>query len=117
MARHHLAAEADAEKRFLVAQRDGDPVDLALDEFFFIIGALRAAEDDGAGVAVHGVRQRIAEAGAADVERIAELGQHLADPAGLGVFLVQDDEDRLVHCAVPSTSRFAAICKVRAVKV
>ena len=83
MARHHLRAEADAEERLVVAQRHADPVDLALDEVFGVVGALRAAEDGGAGVLVHGVRQRIAEARAADVERVAELCQHLADPAGL----------------------------------
>src|SRR5579885_137391 len=114
MARHHLRAEADAEERFVVAQRHADPVDLALDEVFLVIGALRAAEDGGGGMLVHGLRQRIAETRAADVERVAELGQDLADAARLGMFLMQDDEDRLEHSAVPSTNHFAAICKVLA---
>ena len=95
MARHHLRAEADAEIGLLVAQRHADPVDLALHELLVVVGALRAAENHRAGVAVHRFRQRIAEARPADVERIAEFGQHLADPAGRGMFLVQDEEDRL----------------------
>ena len=97
MARHHLRAEADAEIRLLVAQRHADPVDLAVDEVLVVVGALRSAENRSAGMIVHRLRQRIAETRAADVERIAELGQRLADPAGRGMLLVQDEEDRLQH--------------------
>ena len=97
MQRHHLRAEADAEERLLVAQRHADPVDLAVDEVVGVVGALRPAEDRGAGMIVHGLGQRIAKARAADVERKAELGQRLADAAGRGMLLVQDDEDRLQH--------------------
>jgi hypothetical protein len=105
--------------RLLVAQRDLDPVNLALDEILLVIGALRAAEDRRSCMLVHRLRQRIAEARAADVERIAELGQHLADPAGRGMFLVQDEKDRLQHGgsarfnALPSTTRFAGVCNIR----
>ena len=97
MARHHLRAEADAEIRLLVAQRHADPVDLAADEILVVVGALRAAENRGAGMLVHRLRQRIAETRAPDVERIAELAQHLADAAGRGMLLVQDEKDRLQH--------------------
>ena len=82
MARHHLRAEADAEIRLLVAQRHADPVGLTLDEILIVVGALRPAEDHRAGMFVHRLGQRIAEARPADVERIAELGQHLPDTAG-----------------------------------
>jgi len=39
-------------------------------------------------------RQGIAEPGAADVERISQREQHVADSAGGGAFLVQDDQNR-----------------------
>ena len=39
-----------------------------LDEIVLVVGALRAAEDHGAGVVLHRLRQRIVEARAADVE-------------------------------------------------
>ena len=61
MVRHHLRAEADAEIRLLVAQRHADPVDLAAHEFLIVVGALRAAENRGAGMLVHRLRQRIAK--------------------------------------------------------
>ena len=64
-----------------------------------IVGAHRAAEDDGAGVFRHGRRQRILEARSAHIERIAEIAQRIADAAGRGVLSVQDDQDRLLHDA------------------
>src|SRR5579885_1838543 len=97
MTRHHLRAEADAEKRLVLAQRHADPVDLAPDELLLVIGALWTAENHSSGVPVHSLRQRIAEPRTANVERVTELAQDLADAAGLRVFLMQDDEDRLQH--------------------
>ena len=122
MARHHLRAEADAEIGLLVAQRHADPVDLATDEVLFIVGALRTAENRGAGMLVHRLRQRIAETRPPDVERIAELGQHLADAAGRGMLLVQNEKDRLQHggsardlAPAPTTNRFAGVCNTSGV--
>ena len=97
MMRHHLRAQADAEIRLLVAQRHADPVDLAAHEIVLVIGALRAAKNHRAGMIVHGLWQRIVETRPPYIERIAELGQRLADPAGRGMFLVQDENDRLDH--------------------
>src|SRR6185437_2861249 len=77
----HLRAEADAEKRLLLPKRHADPADLAADELVLVVGAHGAAEDDGGGVVRHGVRQRLAEARPAHVERIAELPQRIADTA------------------------------------
>ena len=112
MARHHLRAEADAEIRLLVAQRHADPVGLTLDEVVVVVGALRPAEDHRAGMFVHRLGQRIVEARPADVERIAELGQHLPDTAGRGMLLMQDDKDGLEHVgrqiALADTYRFRA---------
>ena len=51
LARQHLRAQADAEKRLVLLQRHRDPVDLAADELFLIVGAHRTAEDDRAGMA------------------------------------------------------------------
>ncbi len=90
----HLRAEADAEERPLLAQRNLDPVDLAADIVVGIVGAHRAAEEHGTGMRIQRLRKRIAEARAADVERVAERTQHVADAAGRGSFLVQDDQDR-----------------------
>ena len=50
-----------------------------------VVGAHRAAEDDGGGVLRHGLRQRIAEARPAHVERIAQLPQRVADAARRGM--------------------------------
>ena len=80
-------------------KRDADPIDLAADEIVRIVGAHRTAEDDGAGVFRHGRRQRILEARAAHIERIAEIAQRIADAAGGGVLSMQDDQDRLLHDA------------------
>ncbi len=81
MMRQHLGAEADAEKRLLLPERHGEPIDLAADEIVGVVGAHRTAEDDGAGVPLHGLGQRIAEARAADVERIAALARANSRPA------------------------------------
>ncbi len=81
----HLRAEADAEERLVLAQRHADPIDLAADEIVLVVGAHRAAEDDGGGMIGHGRRQRIAEPRPAHVERIAELAQRVADAARRGV--------------------------------
>ena len=99
LAREHLGAETDAEKRLALLERHADPIDLAPDEIVLVVGAHRTAEDDGAGMFRHGRRQRIAEARPAHVERVAELAQRIADAAGRGVLLVQDDQDRLLHDA------------------
>jgi hypothetical protein len=99
MPRHHLRAKTDAEIRLFVAQRHADPVDLALDEILVVVGALRTAEDDRAGVLMHRFRQRIAEPRPADVERKPELAQHLTDAAGRRMLLVEDDENRMRHGA------------------
>ena len=92
MPRQHLRAEADAEIGLVLPQRHADEVDLGLDEIVRIVGALRAAEDHGAGMLGHRLRQRIAEARAADIEFVAALAQRVADAAGRRLFLVQDDE-------------------------
>ena len=71
MLRQHLRAEAEAEKGPLLAKRHADPVDLLLHEVVRVVGAHRAAEDDGARMAGEGFGQRIAVARAADVEAMA----------------------------------------------
>src|SRR5262245_59775419 len=71
--RQHLRAEADTEKRLLLPERNREPVDLAANEIIGIVRAHRAAKIDGAGVVRHALRQRIAEARAAQVERMAAL--------------------------------------------
>jgi hypothetical protein len=50
--RQQLGAEANAEKRFALLERDVEPVELAADDLVVVIGALRAAEDDGADMLV-----------------------------------------------------------------
>ena len=97
--REHLGAEADAEKRLVLLKRHADPIDLAPDVIVLVIGAHRAAENDGAGMFRHGRRQGIVEARAAHIEPVAKVAQRIADAAGGGMFLVQDDQDRLLHDA------------------
>src|SRR5581483_2779410 len=79
--REHLRAQANAEQRPLLAQRNFDPVDFAPDVIIRIIGAHRTAEDDGAGMLVECIWERIAEARTADVEAMAERAQRVADAA------------------------------------
>jgi len=97
MVRQHLRAEADAEKRLLLGERDADPVDLPVDELVRVVGALRAAENARAGVLGEGFGQRIAEARPAHVQGMAALPQGMTDPPGAGRLLVQNDQDRLKH--------------------
>ena len=90
----HLRAEADAEERPLLPQRHFDPVDLARDIIVAVIGAHRAAEDHRAGMGIQRFRQRIAEARPANVERMAERTQGVADAARRRVLLMQHDQHR-----------------------
>ena len=91
--RQHLRAEANAEKRPPLAQRNGDPVDLAANVIVRIVRAHRTAEDDRAGMRFQGVRQRVTEPWPADVEAMPKRAQHIADAAGARGFLMQDDQD------------------------
>ena len=50
-----------------------------------------------AGMVAHRRRQRIVESRTAHVERMTELLERAADAARRGMFLVQDDQDRLAH--------------------
>src|SRR5262249_49404648 len=95
MARQHLGAEADAEKRLCLLQRHRDPVGLATHELVCIVGAGWATEDDGAGVLRKRFRQRIAKAWMADVKRMAALLQRMANATGRGIVAVQDGQNRL----------------------
>jgi hypothetical protein len=88
VARQHLGAEADTEKRLLLLERHRDPVGLAAHEIICIVGAHGTAKDDRTGVLHHGLGQRIAKAWPADVERIAALREHVTDPPGRGVVAV-----------------------------
>src|SRR5262249_34788054 len=104
MMRQHLGAEADAEKRLLLLERHGEPIDLATDEIGGVLRPQGAAERGGAGVAAHGLGERIAEARAAHVERIAALAQGVADASGGRRLLVQHDQNRLEHSAIMAST-------------
>ncbi len=93
----HLRAEADAEERLVLLERNRDPVDLAADEIVGVVGAHRPAENHRAGMLRQARRQRIAEPRPAHVELVAELRQGTADTARRGMLLVQDDQNRLWH--------------------
>ncbi len=105
MPRQHLRAEADAEIGLALLERHADPVDLGPHIIVAVIGALRPAEDDGAGMLVQRLGQRLAEAGAAYVEAETEGGEPMPDPAGRGMLLVEHDQDRRRHlCRTSSAS-------------
>ena len=92
--REHLRAEADAEERPLLAQRNFDPVDLAADIVVGIIGAHWTAEEDRAGMPIERIGQGIAKARPADVEAIAEPAQDVSHPTGGRGLLMQDNQNR-----------------------
>src|SRR5215472_15420184 len=104
MVRQHLGAEADPEERLLLPERHGEPINLATDEIGGVVRAHGAAERDGAGVADHGLGQRIAEARAAHVERIAALAQGVAEASGGRRLLVQHDQNRLEHSVIMAST-------------
>src|SRR5690349_9324621 len=93
----NLRAEADAEKRLVVAQRHTNPFDFTMVEIVAVIDAHRTAENDRGRMLGHGRRQGIAEARPPHVQVVAELLQGMAKAAGRGVLLVQDDQDRMLH--------------------
>ena len=97
VARQHLGAQADAEEGLLLGKRHADPIDLAPDECFVVVRALRAAEDNRSGVIGEGVGKRVVEARAADVERIAAGFERVPDAARRRMLLVQDDQDGREH--------------------
>src|SRR5215472_801598 len=90
----HLRAEADAEEWTLLGERDGDPVDLAANEFIAVVRAHRAAENHGARMALQGFGKLIAKARPPYTERISKLSQRIADPTRSRRFLMQDDQHR-----------------------
>ncbi|MNT13219.1 hypothetical protein D3C72_1481810 [compost metagenome] len=67
----------------------------------WIIGAHRAAEDDGARMFFQRLRQVVAERGPPYIEAITLFHQDLADTAGRGTFLMQDDEQRRLLFLLP----------------
>src|SRR5437667_5189131 len=77
----HLGAQANSQKRPLLPERDRDPVDLPADEIIRIVDAHRAAENDGAGMAIQRLRKGIAKTRASDVQSVSERTQRIADAA------------------------------------
>src|SRR6476659_8174336 len=106
MVRQHLRAEADAEKWLILFERHAQPIDLAADEIVGIVRAHGAAEDDGAGVARHGLGQQIAQTRPAHVERIAALTQGITDASGRRGLLMQYDQKRREHRAIMASKAF-----------
>ena len=90
----HLGAQANAQKRPLLAQGNFDPVDFAANIVVGIVGAHRAAENDRAGMLIERLRQRVAEPRAPDIEGVTERPQRIADPARCRRLLVENDQDR-----------------------
>ena len=94
MLHQHLRAEADAEERRALLQRDADPVDLAActksSGSLALIGPPKmTAPACSSIVSGSGSPKR----GRADVERKALGRQHLPELAGARMLLVQDDQD------------------------
>src|SRR5262245_62288752 len=64
MMRQHLGAEADAEKRLLLPERHGEPIDLAPDGIGGVVRDHGADESDGGGMEGHGLWRGIDDAAA-----------------------------------------------------
>src|SRR6202166_565213 len=90
----HLRPQANPQKRPLLPERDGDPVDLLTDEIVGIVRAHRAAENHRAGMAIQRFRQGIAKTRTPDVQPVPERPQRIADAARGRGFLMQDDQHR-----------------------
>jgi hypothetical protein len=88
------ATQANSQKRPLLLERDGDPVDLLTNEIVRVVRAHRAAENDRPGVALQRFRKAIAKPGTPDVQFMPERPQRIADAAGRRRLLVQDDQHR-----------------------
>ena len=93
IAREHLRTEADAEQRLLLAQRHAHPLDLTADEGIFVVGAVRAAEHDSAGVLFQRRGQRVVEARPTNIERIAHSREEVPHPTGRRMFLMENNEN------------------------
>ena len=85
----HLRAEADAEKRPVLAERNLQPFGLAADELILVIGAHRPAEHHRAGMLVERFGQVVAERRPPDVELETAFQEQMADAAGTRQFLMQ----------------------------
>ena len=92
----HLRAETDAKEGALFGKRHIEPVDFLDEMGIGVVGAGRAAENDSSTVIVERRRQCLAKHRAANIELDAARRQHLANPAGRRVFLMQHHEDRPV---------------------
>ncbi len=90
----HLGAQANPQKRPLLPERNGNPVDLPANVLVRIVGAHRAAENDRAGMVVQRFRKRIAKPRTPDIQGMPERPQRMADAARRRGFLVQDDQNR-----------------------
>jgi hypothetical protein len=90
----HLRAQANSQQRPLFPERHRDPVDLAANVIFGIVGAHRPAENHHTGAAVERFRKRVAKPRTPDIQGMAERPQRIADAPGRGGFLVQDDQNR-----------------------
>jgi hypothetical protein len=88
----HLGTEANSEKRPLIPEWHGDPVDLAPDKIVRIIRAHRAAEDNCAGMIIQRFRKGIAKTRTPDIQWMSERPQDISDTAWSRAFLVQDDQ-------------------------
>lgn len=89
----HLGAEADAEQRLFLPERNPEPVHLAAQPGVFVVRAHRAAEDDDPGVLAESLWKRIAEPGPPDVEPVPLREQQRAEPSRRRMFLVKDDQN------------------------
>ncbi len=70
-----------------------------------VVGALRAAENDGAGMVAQRVRQRIAQPRPPDVDRNAVPAEVLADAPRVRQFLVQHEQDRFDRSGILGVER------------
>jgi hypothetical protein len=90
----HLRAQADAEERPLLPERDLDPVDFLSHILVGIVGAHGPAENHRAGVSIERFGQLVAKARPTDIQPMPQRPQHVADPARRRLFLMQDDQHR-----------------------
>lgn len=98
----HLPAKTNAEEWLARCKGNiANPVNLCTEERKIVVHAHWPAKNHSAIVVIQRCRQRFAKRMATDIQFIPTRHQRLADPARIGVLLMEDNENALRHIRGP----------------